>query len=336
MMAWSFLSDRGVESYQYDWSDHRRMDASKPLGLLQHVGGNPILGVVGRQKMDIKDYDLLVKWAKIGYDYFVEFGLPNMQEKERAKAEKFLKSAVPLAKRMDKANREMLYPALADGQTAFVVDAKMTSKQLQKDLPITEKPMPILEPAVVVGVTDAALLKKGFSEYREVINGLIDAVRQIEGAEVPDELKIPAPKVTESSVGKIYSFSLPEAWGLDEQIVLNFGLSEKVGVFSVNHDHTKRLLTATPPTLGGLLSKTETPLGVAGWLHWAQLLETGKPWADFAVEQSVPDDDRKSAAEQVHVILDVLKGVRAMTLESRVENGAVVSHALLEIHDVGK
>jgi hypothetical protein len=341
-VACSFLSDLGIEGYQYTKGGDRGMDASKPLTLLQHVGGSPIFGIVGRRTVDIKNYDLFVKWAKIGYGYYVDFAMPNFPETEREKAEQFFKSAIPLLERFDKATREMLFPALADGQTAFVIDAKLMTKQLQKRLPTTQNPMPILEPAIVVGVSDAALLKKGFGEYREVINGLIDAVRQVEGAHVPDDLEIPEPTVTDNSAGKIYSFELPKEWGLDEQIVLNFGLSEKVGVFSASLAHTQRLLTATPPSVGGLVSKTDEPLGAVGWLNWSQLLETASPWADFAVEHSVPSqkDDQKTAqkaiAEQVHTIRDILKAIRAVTVDCRIEDGVLVSHSLLEIHDIGQ
>lgn len=70
--------------------------------------------------------------------------VPKMPEKEQKKADEYIKTVLPLVKRLDKTTRELLYPALADGQTAFVLDAKLTSKQLQKNLPATEKPMPIL------------------------------------------------------------------------------------------------------------------------------------------------------------------------------------------------
>ena len=41
VMGLSFLTDRGIEGYQYAWGGHGPMDGSKPLGLLEHVGGNP-------------------------------------------------------------------------------------------------------------------------------------------------------------------------------------------------------------------------------------------------------------------------------------------------------
>ncbi len=247
----SFLCDRGVEGYRYQWGSHDRLDGSKPLGLVEHVGGNPILGVVARQKVSLSDYDLMVKWAKKGYGYFETFGLPNMPENERAKAKQFLASALPLLSRADKANRDLLLPALADGQLALVFDDKLTSTHFIESAPATEKPMPMIEPAVVAGVSDARLLKQAFGEYRAVVNGLIDAVRQIEGSKIPECVGIPEPKVSEGSSGTIYSFTLPDAWGVDKQIVPNIGVSEHVAVFTASQQHTERLLKTTPLSVGG-------------------------------------------------------------------------------------
>jgi hypothetical protein len=340
-MALSFLVDQGVEGYQYSWGSHGDLDDSQPLGLLQHVGGNPLLGAVARTKANIKDYDLLAKWAKVGYGYFKEFGLPAIPENDRKKAEKFLESALPLVERMDKANREMLFPALADGQLAFVLDDKLTSSQFVKALPATEKPMPMIEPALVLGVSNADLLTKAMGEYREVINGMIDAVRHIEGTDVPAWIAIPEPKMTESSFGKIYSFELPAEWGVEKNIVPNFGLSDKVAVASVSHNHTERLLKPTPPTIGGLLDKADRKLAAAVWFQWAGLLEGAGPWIDFAVDQIMAErgsdaDAKKPVVDQVHTVVDVLKTLRSVTDESYLEDGALVNHTLVEIRDLGK
>ena len=341
MMALSFLTDRGVEGYQYSWGEHPALDSSQPLGLLQHVGGSPLLGLVARQKTNVSQYDMFAKWVKVAYGYFKEFGLPNIPEKDRAKAEKFLETAIPLVERLDKANRDMLIPALADGQAALVIDGKLSSSHFVESLPATEQPMPMIEPALVVGVSNAELLKKGFGEYREIINGLIDAVRHIEGAEVPENIMIPEPQVTESAGGKLYSFPLPEAWGVDKKIVPNFGVSDKVAVASLTHDHTNRLLTATPLAVGGLLDKTDRPLAAAVWVRWAGLLEAAGPWIDFAVDQAVAannadGDGKKAIVDQVHTAVDVLKTLRSITNETYLEDGVLVNHTLVEFHDLEK
>src|SRR5438132_6274449 len=52
----SFLTERGFEGYAYDYSEQLVADGSKPLTLLDHVGGSPILAAVGRSKYDPSRY----------------------------------------------------------------------------------------------------------------------------------------------------------------------------------------------------------------------------------------------------------------------------------------
>ena len=240
-----FLCDRGVEEYQYAWGDHGRLDGSKPLGLLQHFGGNPLVGIVARINVTVDDYDHVVKWVKTGYGYFEEFGMANMPEEHREKVKQFLTAAMPLFQRLDKVTREMRMPALADGQLAVVVDAKLTGKHFFASMPETDKPMPMVEPALVRSVSDAKLLKQSLGEYREIFNGLVDAARQIEGSNIPPDFKIPEPTVTESDLGTLYAFTLPKAWGVDQRIVPTIGISKDVAVVAISRDHVERLLKAT-------------------------------------------------------------------------------------------
>ncbi len=60
-MDFSFLTDRGYEGYGYDYGKHGGVDASKPLTLLNHLGGSPLLAVVGRVKVSPADYEKLAR-----------------------------------------------------------------------------------------------------------------------------------------------------------------------------------------------------------------------------------------------------------------------------------
>jgi hypothetical protein len=336
-MAFSFLVPQGMESYSYNWGEHPGLDGSKPLGLLQHVGGNPLLAVVGRGKVSTAGYDLLVKWFNVGYGYFTDLAVPTMRPKEKKQFETFVAQAKPLLKRFDRANREMLFPALADGQAALVIDTKLQSKQFIRALPATEQPMPMIEPAVLAGVSDAALLRRAFAEYREVINGFIDAISAQTG--VPPPFKLPEPKVSEVKSGTIFGYALPPVWGVDEQIVPNFGLSKAVGVLAISRDHTERLLNTTPLTCGGVLATTDRALAGAAVLNFAGLIDAATPWIDLAAEQimkdqRVPEAEQPGIRAQVRTVLEVLKVLRCVTSEDYFEDGALVSHTLVEIRDI--
>ena len=58
-LSFAYLTERGTEGYSYDWMTSN-LDASKPLTLLNHLGGAPIFGAVARTKSDPAGYDKLV------------------------------------------------------------------------------------------------------------------------------------------------------------------------------------------------------------------------------------------------------------------------------------
>ena len=181
----------------------------------------------------------------------------------------------------------MLLPALADGQIGLVVDTKLKSKQFLKSLPATEKSMPMVEPALVFGVSDANLLRKACVEYRTIVNGLIDAVRKIEGTQVPAELRIPEPTVLQESAGTIYAFPLPKEAGVYEKVLPNAGLSSNVAVLSINKGHTKRLLAANPPTIQGRPLDASRTLAAASMIDVAGLVDALTPWIDLGVDAAI-------------------------------------------------
>jgi hypothetical protein len=239
---------------------------------------------------------------------------------------------------------------LADGQVALVFDGKFESKQFFERLPEWEKAMPLPELALVIGVSDANLLKKGVKEYLAIALEAVEIVRKkdpqvfedfarAEKSAHPEGFKLPEMTVTEGSGYTIYGCSLPPELGVDKNFVPNAGLSDHVAVLSLSAKHSERLLKKTPLAVGGVLAKTDRPLASAVWFAWADLLDTAMPWIDFGLNQI--DDpqfggDRQSAIDQIHTVLEVLKCYRSITVESRVEEGCLVTHSLLEIRDVKK
>jgi hypothetical protein len=339
-----FMTDNGYEGYQYNWGSHPRLDGSKPLGLLSHMDGNPILGIVGRRKVSIEHYDNLVKWGKVGWNYMEELALPRVPEEHRAKVQAFLTDLKPLLVRLDTATREMWVPAVADGQIGLVVDAKLTSKQIQISMPMLQQEMPFLEPALVIGVSNADLFKKAIGEFRGVYNDLIDLI--VKQNDVPQEAKAqivmfkwPEAKVDQIAGGSLYSYPLPDQWGVDKKIVPNAGLINNVAVISLSTEQTDRLLKETPLKVGGVLASTDRPLAVAGWFDCKALLGAATPWVNYILEQ-IPEQQmagqKDMVVSQFHTILEVLSTIKSITSETYMENNIVVSHSLVEIQDLGK
>jgi hypothetical protein len=338
VMGFNFLTEKGIEGYTYNWAENLQLDGSKPLELLKHVGGNPLLAIVARGKHQPGQYDMLVKWIKVGYGYFEELGLPNIPENDREEVKKVLAQVKPLAARLDVVTRTMLIPALADGQFGLVLDAKLTSKQFHTEMPPSEEPMPMIEPAIVIGVSDAKLLRKACGEYIVVIDGVLDMLGKIKDSDVPEGLKVPLPQVAEISAGTMFSYPLPEELGLDAKILPNAGLSESVAVLSISKDHTQRLLQSTPLDVGGLLAESDRDLAMAVVFDWAGLVEAATPWVDMAVAMATAEApagaDTSEIVDQVKTVLEVLKVLRTITSETRLEGDVTVTHTLTEVRDI--
>ncbi len=335
-----FISARGIEDVCFNWGKYPQLDGSKPLTILGHVGGSPLLAVAARGKTSPKNYDLIAKWVKIGYDYAKKFALPQMKPEDREKYDKLAKAVWPLIERLDRINREQLVPALADGQCALVVDAKLMSKQIHKSLPISEEPRPMVEPSIVIGISDVHSFREAVVQYWELLG---DAAGTI-GESLPDkpQITLPEPNVRKTDVGEIFSVQLPKQAGLDEQIGLYLGLNESVAVFTTNEAQTKRLLAKTPLSVGGVLADVARPRAKAVVFNWPATLTAAMPWIEVGLKAAAskyiaPEDieaQYQIIEPQLGTLVEVLSVVRDITSETYFEDGVMVTHILTEIRDV--
>ena len=286
-LSFSFLTNRGQESYSFDWGEHPSVDSSKPLTLLDHCGGNPILALAGRAKYTPENYRLLVKWLKVAYSYVDDFIVPQLDDDKKEQYERFSKIVLPLLRRLDSTTGERLLPALADGQVGLVLDAKIRSKQWIRGIPASDEPLPMLEPALVFGVSDAALLKHAMSEYRSILNDAIAEVREM--VPIIPALEIPEPETKKMKSGTLYFYPVPQFIGLDPQIAPSAGLSSHVGVLAISEQHSERLLARTPLKVStGPLINPKQHLAGALYFDWPQLIDAATPWVDFGLSAAGP------------------------------------------------
>jgi hypothetical protein len=342
-LSFSFLNGHGQESFSYDWSAHSSVDGSKPLTLLHHLGGSPLLGGVARSKYQPENYQMLVKWIKHLNGYVEDFVVPQLNEAQKGQYEQVMKIFQPLLERLDKATGTMLLPALKDGQTAFVLDAKLESKQWHQQMPASDKPLPLPEPALVLGVSDAELLKKALSEYRAILNEAISKLRDLQPA-IP-EFQIPEPETKSVPGGTIYYYPIPEALGLDKQISPNAGLSDHVAVLSISQAHSERLLKNTPLKANGPLADPNKPLAGAVVFDFAGFIGAVGPWIEYAIESQSGSLQEAAAAnpaipskddilKQVRTAIDILKCFRGYSGATYFEDKVLVTHGLAVFEDL--
>jgi hypothetical protein len=341
-VSFSFMTDAGSESYTYDHGTFNELDGSKPLTLLEHLGGNPIFAILGRSKHSDQAYAFLSKWAKVAFAHGEDIFVEKLSKEDKEKYQEFRKALLPLFAKLDEITSKELLPALADEQTALVIDAKWRSKQWHQAMPAADKPLPMLEIGLVVGVSDPALLRKAMGNYRTTANEMIAAVRKLvpKDANFP-EFSIPEPQTRKAEAGELFYFPLPAEWGLDKQVAPTLGLSDKVGVLAPAQEMAERLLTrkklVLPP--GSPLADSRRPLAGAFYCNFPGLIDAVTPWVDFGLEKAdfpggVPGLDKESISKQVHTLLDVLKCYRGTTSATYLEGGVLVTHSQTIFEDL--
>ena len=334
LLQFSFLTDRGTESFTYNWGEQPFYDASKPLTMLDHLGGSPWLAAVSRGKSSPESYDTLVKWIEKGYGYFKEFAVPEFEEDERAKFEQFEESLLELAARLDETTREKLIPALDDGQLGVVFDDEWRSTKWHEVMPPSSEPLPMLEVGLLIGISNDELLIEAMSEYREIANDAIDVIRKAseEAGEDFPEFRIPVPESDETDQGKVFWYSLPASTGLDKQFLPTAGVSNDVAVIALSLDHANRLLDKHPLQAGGVLEDTKRPLASAVVFDWAALIDVVEAWVTYG-SQVAADQDTGAGAQigfvmqNVDIALDVLRTLRTITSASYKEGDVMVTHS---------
>jgi hypothetical protein len=351
----AFLTSRGYESFQYSDSKRPMMDSSRPLSILSHVGGSPMVVIASRSKQNVEDYKQIVAWLTQTTEHIEKIAQEKADADDWAKYQEIRKRAIALLERLDKANREHLYPALADGQGAIVFDVEAKSKKWFKKMPESPKPLPMFELAFAASVSDAEHLRQGISEYIDVAVEAYKLVKEYNPKEMP-ELKMPKAEVSEiSGGGKMYTYPLPKKWDVDPQVAVNAGLTDKFVAVSIMPKTTERMLHDIAPDLDTSL-KLDRPAAMVAHVEFAKFINALRPWIDYGVDVATGklkvqknkdgDDEDKPAEQnpvalkmgfvvpQVQQFLEVMTTLRSFSAISYEDDRLWITHSETHIQDL--
>ncbi len=358
--AIAYLTARGYEAYQYTSATRPMMDSSKPLTILSHVGGSPLLLIASRSKENIDDYNEFVAWLKRIAGHAEKLAEKKVDSDEWAKYQEYRDRGVALLERLDQATREQLFPALADGQSAFVMDVAAKSQQWFDRMPESPKPLPMLEMALVVSVSDAAKLRQGVKTYIDVARDAYKLMKEIHD-ETP-KIKLPKVKVSDlTGGGKLYVYPLPKKWGIDSQVAVNAGLTETFAAASLMPKTTERLLHEQAASIDTSLP-LDHPAAMVTHIEFAKMIEATRPWIDYGMDvasgklkpKAKKDEDSSDDSDdntpppgrsqamismglivpQIEQFLEVATALRSATSMTYEEDGLWVTHSETHIQDL--
>lgn len=350
-MSYAFLTDSGYEGYAWNWSKNLPLDGSRRLDLTSHAGGAPLATLVTRVKSDAGQFDDMLSMSGMALSFVRRHILPRIDAGAREKAEAFDERLAPLAARFADIFRKKILPATADGQFGLVIDGKSRSKRITAVLPASADPLPLVEPAITVRLSDPALFREGMSDLFALADDLVDEVRAMEPGAIPADYRIPEPEKTKVPGGTVWSFALPGN-AIDDQIQPAIGIGDEAAVFSLLPKQAGRMLASTSLETGAQLTKFEEPLAQAAALDVAGFIDVLEPWlvyvarfgcvqqreGEVSAELELSADDENEQARdvlsQVKVVLEALRSIRVAVAETSVKPDATVTHWRNVIRDM--
>jgi hypothetical protein len=180
--TFSFLTQTGSEVWSHTRTEDVLFDASKPLDVLEHVGGDPMMLVAFRLQ-DRPEYFAtarrIVRKVKNYLDLIPQ--MEDMSQSQRDAWEVGLDRGWPLVVELADIWEKQFLPSMKDGQHAWVLHGgDMTSKQWLKDMPESNTPLAIPEAATITGLSDRKGMSDAWTSLFELFDKSLALVRELE------------------------------------------------------------------------------------------------------------------------------------------------------------
>lgn len=333
-VSYSVRTARGWETFDYDYTPADGGTAAKPLTLLDHLGGDPLLAAVWRSGTTVEDYQEMAKWAGIIAGH-VKTVVGEKFPDAAPVVETVLTEFKPLLAELNEITEKLWLPALADGQEAIVIDAKWAQPKWHVAMPEADKPLPLPELGVVVGVSDRAKLEQAAERYWALGDKMIAKARELAPPGSIPEFALPKPKVERAKGRTLARFAFPVEWGVHEQVEPTAGASDTVGVLALSAAHANRLLDAKPLRADlAPLKDPKRPLESAFVFDWAGMVAVAGPWVDYLTGPNGPAGENAEAGEIARKVVRLLGVFQRYGSATYREGGATVTHSEAVFGDV--
>jgi len=298
------LDNRGMESYSFTKAVSPGNDYSRPLAILNHLGGAPFLAVAGSSKSGLEDYQHARDFFKKLYGYVNEFALPKMDKENREKFKKYEAVVLPIIGELDDITAKKFLPSVDAGQAAFVIDAKAKAQKFPEgDLP---KPMPIPEVGFGMTINDGDMLRDAVVSYvRTIQNGyqkLMPLLKEDGAKDMPPSLDFPPPQSASVGEGTRYFYPMPDK--LDSAILPHVLVSKKFVAISSSPAMSERMLSSNP--VKNEVVAIDQPSSMAAVVHLPVLAGALNEWAEFA--KALPNGPFAKAPPEAREFLDLAIG----------------------------
>jgi hypothetical protein len=199
----------------------------------------------------------------------------------------------------------------------------------------------------VMAVSDVDEFKTAMTEYKEIFDDAVEAIREAEPDAIPEDYEIPAPDKRETSDGALYVWKLPSDAGLDDQFAPCGGLSDDIAVFASSPALAERVLADNPlEPAEEALSEADEPRGMVVGFDFAGFIDAVEPWVEYGIRSDSmleedlandPDGDPSEVTDvtsQVHAGIEILKCFKGVWSETTEDDGVWETYTVAVFEDI--
>lgn len=372
--GFGFMTENGIEGFQYDFSQSRFQDSSKPLALFQHAGERPALIVASRGTGSPEQFRFLQKWGGVGLEYFEKI-LPlvsgpaaNVEqildepEVTQGTVRKVFWSGVdadsvlqdlaelkPFLKRLGDITSEKLIPATEGGESGLVVDFVESRYQWHPEQPTSIRPLAIPSLAVILQINDAEKIRSAGREYFALAQDVLTWLRKQPDVEIPPGFELLPPEATQVGEAEIYGYPLPGELFLDESILPHARLENDWLVFSYFPDRSGAIASDHQPKWTVPID-VQQPAAGGVYLNAHEFVDAANDWLRFGVEVAEADGqpfelrsnatndqldfNKAELMESWDRVVDFVKCFHGLSVLSYTEGDATISHYRFQFRDL--
>ena len=338
-MGFEFLTSRGTEGYSYFFGPGSK--DTKPLTVIDQVGGNPLVMIAGRCGDIAAHYKNTVKWLTVFYGHAME-AAEELAPGQAGMVKGPIETAMPFLKKFDELTGTMLFPAVSNGEAAFVLDAKWKSSKWMPMLDQNNSSLPLPEVGLVHSVNDSNMFINALKGYRNLVNEILAMARDF--AHQSMKTACPPPRRRSCHPARCIS-GLCLTKVRTSRFNRTSRVSEKFVVATLSEGHSERLLKSTPLAADLKRLAGDHAIQSAATVDFQGIVASARLWilkmalpaalAEMRDGDGAPPGLRKAdIPPQVGTILDVMSSLKHFAAVTYRDGNATVTHYETVLEDV--
>jgi hypothetical protein len=339
----AFLTYNGQETWGYSRTKNVLFDSSKPLDILNQLGGDP-MALLALRLQDHPEYFAtarrIVRKVKEYLDVVPEIDV--LSEKDREQWTLGLEKGWPILVQLADLWENEFMPAMKDGQHAWVLNGgNLSSKQWVKDMPPSNSELPLPEFALVTGLSDREGMSNAFKHLFEILDTVVELAREAEPDKIPSGYEIPRPVRDESvSSNARYTYPIPDDCPVPKTMAPQALFTDKFLITGYSDKQVENLTKSKALSVSRGIIDDKQNYSAAAYLDFGRISVFAKPWIVYAIETKVgdlnsvivPEDDKTPELKGTDIVQlwDTFQHFgKAMSLSFQEKDGSMVTRSVI-------